>query len=130
MIDVKVKKQSDYAVSIPKLKKRLKAFLEDKGIVSDSEVSVAIVSEKEMRKFAKRYLKEETDDVHNVLSFPATETREKFVFPPDNKIRLGEIIVCYPKAVEEAKEEGKLAEEKVGELVEHGALHLLGEHHD
>jgi ssRNA-specific RNase YbeY (16S rRNA maturation enzyme) len=32
--------------------------------------------------------------------------------------------------VEEAVKEDKLVEDKLFELVEHGALHLLGVHHD
>lgn len=129
MISINVYKQSSYPVSTPKLKKRLGEFLEKKGIVSDFKVSVAIVGKKKMQEFAKKYLKEEGNDVHNVLSFPTAETKEKFFFPPDKKNHLGEIVICFPKAVEEAKKEGKLIDEKVGELVKHGALHLLGIHH-
>ena len=43
---------------------------------------------------------------------------------------MGEIVICYPKVLEEAKLEGKLIDQKAYELVEHGALHLLGFHHE
>jgi ssRNA-specific RNase YbeY (16S rRNA maturation enzyme) len=33
-------------------------------------------------------------------------------------------------AFKQAKDENKLIEDKVWELVEHGALHLLGIHHE
>jgi ssRNA-specific RNase YbeY (16S rRNA maturation enzyme) len=45
-------------------------------------------------------------------------------------LHLGEIVVCYPKVVEEAKNEDVLIDDKVYELVEHGAFHLLGIHHE
>lgn len=136
MIKVLVSKQSNYPVSSVLIKNKLKKFLKDSKIVSDSEVSVALVSEQRMLELAKMYLKEVSTIPHNVLSFPSSEdggsrtkSEDKFTFPPDGKIYLGEIVVCYPKAVEEAKREDKLIKDKVIELVEHGALHLIGIHH-
>ena len=127
MIKVSVKKQSNYPISSTKMKNSLKNFLAGHGIVSDAEVSVALVGKNKMLEVGKKYLKDKS--LHNVLSFTADEVDSKFVFPPDGVIHLGEIIVCYPVAFEEAKKEGKLIEEKVIELIEHGALHLLGIHH-
>ena len=67
-----------------------------------------------------------------MLSFSLSESREnsQFVDAPDNILRLGDIIVSYPQAVVEAMDEEKLVDVKIGELVEHGLLHLLGEHHE
>lgn len=128
MIVVKVKKQSGYPVNVIKLKKTLSDFFKQKGIVSEAEVSVAIVSEDNMRELAKKFLKESPPSVHNVLSFVSDES-EGFI-SPEGKIYLGEIVVCYNKVVEEARKEGKLIDTKTEELVLHGALHLLGIHHD
>lgn len=128
MIKVSVSKQSNYPVSSATLKKRLRDFLVKKGLVSDTDVSVALVSEKKMLDLGRKYLKDSR--VHNVLTFANEEARGKFAFPPDGLIRLGEIIICYPKAVEEAEKENKLIENKILELVEHGAEHLLGMHHE
>ncbi len=128
MIKVNVKKQSNYPVSSTKIRKNLKNFLAGHGIVSDAEVSVALVGENKMLEVGKKYSDDKS--LHNVLSFTADEVDSKFVYPPDGTIHLGEIIVCYPVAFEEAKKEGKLIEKKVMELIEHGALHLLGIHHD
>lgn len=128
MIKVSVSKQSNYPVSSALLKNKLKGFLAKKGIVSDCEVGIAIVGEKKMLELSKKYLKDR--NLHNVLSFTENELKGSFVYPPDGKIYLGEIAVCYPQALEEAKKEDKLLDEKVYELVEHGALHLLGIHHE
>ena len=128
MIKVRVKKTSNYPISSPKIKRSLKAFLKGRGIVSDTEVSIAIVGKEKMIKLAKKYLNEKAT-VHNVLSFTENEVSEKFAYPPGGPIQLGEIVVCYSKAQEEANEENKMIDEKVIELVEHGALHLLGIHH-
>jgi probable rRNA maturation factor len=128
MIKIYVKKQSNYPISAKRIKDGLRTLLEEKGIVSNTEVTVALVGKKKMLDIGEQYLKDKK--VHDVLSFPASEAKEKFVFPPDGVIRLGEILVCYPRVFEEAQKEGKLIEEKVLELVKHGALHLLGIHHE
>lgn len=128
MIKVNVSKQSNYPVSSALLKNKLKVFLTKKGIVSDCEVGIAIVGEAKMLELAKKYLND--GSLHNVLSFTENELKGNFVYPPDGKIYLGEIVVCYPQALEEAKKEGKLLDGKVYELVEHAAFHLLGIHHE
>ncbi len=127
MVKVFVTKQSNYPVSTPKIKKRLAIFLEKQGIVSNAEVSVVLVGEAKMIEIDKKYLKDKK--LHNVFSFTPTETKSNFVYPPDGVIHLGEIIVCYPVALSEAKMENVLIDDKVCELAEHGALHLLGIHH-
>ncbi|MGD0523231.1 MAG: rRNA maturation RNase YbeY [Candidatus Microgenomates bacterium] len=127
MITVLFTKQSNYPVSSPRIKSILKSFLAENGIVSDAEVSLALVGEAKMLDIGKKYLKDKK--LHNVLSFTVEEKGKNFIYPPD-KLYLGEIIVCYPKVVDEAKMENKRIENKVIELVEHGALHLLGVHHE
>jgi probable rRNA maturation factor len=129
MIRVYIKKQSNYPVNVTGIKKELKSFLESKGLVSDFSVSVTFVSEKAMKELSKKFLGEK-DSVHNVLSFPESEVRGDFEYPTGLPLSLGEIVICFPEALEEAKKEGKLTDLKVSELVKHGALHLLGEHHE
>jgi len=127
MIKVLITKQSNYPVKSSVIKKKLAEFFTKKGIVSDAEVSVAIVGEKRMLEIGKKYLKDKK--LHNVLSFVTEETKGGFVYPPNGKIQLGEIIVCYPLAVKEAIEENILVDQRVYEVIEHGAMHLMGIHH-
>lgn len=128
MISISVKKQPKYKVNAKKIKKALATSLEQSGMVSKAKVSVALVEEKEMLDLSRNYLKD--NNLHNVLSFPYSEAKEKFIFPPDKTKHLGEIVVCYPVAEKEAELEDKSIEEKIIELVEHGAQHLLGIHHE
>lgn len=128
MIKVYVNKQSNYPVSATKLKGRLIKFLTGKGIVSDALVNISLVGDAKMKALGRKHLND--SELHNVLSFPESEIKGDFKYPDDQVIHLGEIVVCYPKAVEEAKDEEKLIEEKVYELIEHGARHLLGENHE
>jgi probable rRNA maturation factor len=127
MIKILVSKQSNYPVKSALIKKKLAEFLVKSGIVSDADVNIAIVGEAKMLEIGKRYLKDKK--LHNVLSFVPGEVKGRFVYPPDGKIHLGEIIVCYPLAVKEASDENVLIDERVYGLIEHGALHLMGIHH-
>lgn len=134
MIKINISKQSDNPVSSPNLKKKLQNFFREKGIVSDAEVSVAFVGEAKMLDLGKKYLKDKK--LHNVFSFTPDEVNPdsigengNFIYPPDGLLHLGEIIVCYPQAFREAKNENIKIEDKIYELVEHGAMHLMGIHH-
>jgi probable rRNA maturation factor len=129
MIKVLIKKQSHYPISNWKIRKTLQEFFKSHGIVSDSLVEVSLVGEKAMVELARRHLGEK-DMVHDVLSFPESEVRGEFIYPDDGFIRLGEIVLCYPKIFKEAKDEGVLIEQKALELIRHSAMHLLGFHHE
>lgn len=124
MIHINISKQSNYPISAVTVKKFLTKFFKDHGIVSDAKATVSFVNEKEMQKLGKKYYKD--SKLHNVFSFVDSESM-KF---PNDQINLGEIVVCFPQVVKEASSEGKLIEDKVLELVEHSALHLLGIHHE
>ena len=128
MIKVNLQKQSGYPVNGRKLKKTLQDFFTSKGIVSEAEVSLAIVGAKKMLELSQKYLKDKSK--HSVLSFTPEETKSGFVYPPDGIIHLGEIIICYPCIVDEARKESKLIDDVVEELALHSGLHLMGIHHD
>jgi len=128
MIKVYLKKQSSHAIDSIKVKNELRDFFNKRGIKSNAVVYIAMVGKKRMLDISERYLND--NKMHNVLSFSEDEAKNDFRNPPDGKIYLGEIIVCYPIAINEAKKEEKRIDEKVIELVKHGALHLMGIHHE
>lgn len=123
-----VEAESNYPVSASKIESSIKGLLKKKGKDNVSLV-VVLTGEKKMKELGSEYLGEKDQNAHNVLSFPARETKIKLILPPQKLEPLGEVIVCYPRAQEDAKEEGVGVEEKVIELALHGTLHLLGEHH-
>ena len=128
MLKVGIYKQSNYPVSAVKIRKFLQQYFSKKGISSDAEVSVALVGEKKMLQLSKIYLKDNA--VHSVLSFTENEVAAKFRNPDDKiLLRLGEIVICYAKAFQEAKKENKRIDDKIVELIKHGADHLMGIHH-
>jgi len=129
MIKVRIFKASNYPVGSVLIRRKLKDLLKFKGVSSDSEISIAFVGRERMQKLSRKYLNGD-ESVHNVLSFTENEILRKFVYPPGDIVRLGEVVVCYPKTVEEAKLENKRIDVKAWELVEHGTMHLLGFHHE
>lgn len=129
MITVTVHKQRNFPISTKKIREAAVKTFTDNGISSDAESSVALVSKAKMQEYVDEYYGNDGVD-HPVLSFPHAETEGEFVMPPDNILHLGEIIVSYDFCVAESKKTGRLIDEIVLEMVAHGALHLMGIHHD
>jgi probable rRNA maturation factor len=71
-------------------------------------------------------------DAHtDVLSFPLLDpTGVPFVVPPHQPRSLGDVVISYPRAVEQALEFGHSADREIGYLVAHGVLHVLGYDHE
>ncbi len=130
MITVLFKSESHYTINRNRVRLVIEKVLMTKGVKGKVEVSVSIVGDRLMKSLNQKY--RDIDETTDVLSFPMTEeVKDKpFVEPPDNVLRLGDIIVSYPQAREDASEENKLVDDKIDELVEHSMLHLLGQHHE
>lgn len=127
MINVLIHKESRYPVSRVIIRQAVEEVMTEEKIKGKVEVSVSIVGDRKMRSLKKIYLGEkETTDV---LSFSLGEGEGKFVEPPDGILRLGDVVVSYPQARENAAEENLLVDEEIKTLVKHGVRHLLGIHH-
>ncbi|MBI2268643.1 MAG: rRNA maturation RNase YbeY [Candidatus Blackburnbacteria bacterium] len=128
MLRIFITRQSRYPLDTKALKHKIEDVLSLRG-VKDAEVSIALVGERKMRELGQKYLKEnKSDPVHEVLSFSASEDGE-FVVPPD-KLPLGDVVICYPEARKIAIKKNKMMDDVLGELAEHGVMHLLGIHHE
>jgi len=76
-----------------------------------------VVGESESAALNERF--RDRDHATNVLAFPAEEPGV-----------LGDIAICAPVAVLEAREQDKALRDHYAHLVVHGVLHLLGLDHD
>lgn len=107
--------------------------LASEEVAALAEVSVVITDDEAVRELNRRYLN--LDEPTDVLSFPLAEASrgsdasEPFVAPPDGVAHLGEVIVSYPTAERQAREQGHGVEREIAHLVVHGLLHLLGYDH-
>lgn len=130
MVTVLLHSLSHYPVDRNKLRNGVIAYLEKK-VPGDVEVSITIVGTRRMKALNTMYRNKPY--ATDVLSFPTIDPSQPsdipFVPPPDDVLRLGDLVVCYPKAREEAMEEKKLVDEQILFLLYHGIEHLLGHHH-
>lgn len=128
MIKVLFQTETHYPVNRKKIKQAVVIALGGKTR-RDTEVSVSIIGDRRMKELNRKYRK--LDATTDVLSFPLNDTdyRGQFVESPDNVLRLGDILVSFPQAVGQAREENKLVDDTIIELVLHGLNHLLGIHH-
>lgn len=130
MLNILIKSESRYPINRTSIKETVEKLLLEKKVKGGIEVSINVVGDRLMKGLNKKYrgMPESTD----VLSFPLSEMKKDglFVDPPDNILRLGDIVISYPQAISEASEENKMVDQKLAELVEHGLLHLLGYHHE
>jgi len=119
------------------------AVLKTVGVKDKTEISLAVVGDGRMRKLNKMYRgKNRATDVlafgnKSVLpylakSFPRLKKKQEveFVEPPDGVKRLGEVIICYPRAKKQAKRLGHSLEKELTILLIHGILHLLDYDHE
>jgi len=107
--------------------------LATKGMDSPVELSLVITDAKTIRRLNKRY--RARDEATDVLSFalleesPPANDAAPFITPPDGMPHLGEVIVSYPQAVDQAEEHHHPPKQELALLVVHGVLHLLGHDH-
>jgi probable rRNA maturation factor len=130
MITVLFQTESHFPVDRKKIKEIIEVALVGQ-VHRDAEVSVSIVGDRRMRELNKKYraLDKTTDVLSFGLNDPTVEIPAEFIEAPDDVLRLGDIVVSYPQAVDEAREENKLVDDQIETLVLHGLDHLLGKHH-
>lgn len=117
--------ESRYKVNRKKIKQAINEVLDEKQISSPCEVSLAFVGDRKMHSLNLKF--RNLDKTTNILSFPLSEGEQTML--PAGKLRLGDIVISYPQIIKEAAAEEVMVDDKIDELVRHGLLHLLGEHH-
>lgn len=91
--------------------------------VNNAEISIAFVNDCEIKKLNKQYRGK--NKVTDVLSFIYQIPDTKYEIPLN-----GEIIICYPQAVRQAKGDSHSVKEEIKLLLVHGLLHLCGYDHE
>jgi probable rRNA maturation factor len=113
------------------VKKIVRQVLKAEGVAPPYEVSLVFTDSETVQKLNRDY--RGVDEPTDVLAFymlPQKEADSSFALPPDGVTRLGEVIISYPQAVAQAKEQGHSPERELALLVIHGILHLLSYDHE
>ena len=92
--------------------------------VKNATFSIVFVDNEKIQQLNKNY--RNIDRVTDVISF-AFEDNAKIVY--NNMRFLGEIFICIPRMIEQAKEYGHSEVRELSFLTVHGLLHLLGYDH-
>ena len=88
----------------------------------DADLTIALVDEERIQGLNRDFL--DHDAPTDVLSFPADEPD-----PETGRRYLGDVVISYSRAAEQAAERGHAVEAEMQLLVVHGVLHLLGHDH-
>lgn len=101
------------------------ATLRSEGVVG--EVTLVITDDRSIQELNRDFLGYDTPT--DVLAFSAQEEAGEFVVSPEMGGYLGDVIISYPRAKAQAKEQGHSVQDELYTLVVHGILHLLGYDH-
>ena len=95
------------------------------------EISLSFVSEDEIHQLNRDY--RGVDRVTDVLSFPLIEDLNDLQAADEEEetepVALGDVVICLPRAEEQAREYGHSREREIVYLYVHSVLHLLGYDH-
>jgi probable rRNA maturation factor len=114
-----------------RVKEIVRQILKAEGVASPYEVSLVFTDSESVQQLNRDY--RGVDEPTDVLAFymlPQKGTDSSFALPPDGVTRLGEVIISYPQAVVQAREQGHSPERELALLIIHGILHLLGYDHE
>lgn len=136
MINIIVSSDPRYNVNKIAIKSAVMQVLLKYRVRGKVELGVNVVGDRKMHELNRKY--RGIDSTTDILSFALEEPnmtslqhvpRVGFVASPDKWLRLGDIVISYPQALEDASLDGISVDEEIRFLVEHGVNHLLGTHH-
>ena len=104
------------------------AVLQMEKIPGSCEVCVSFVDVEEIRQLNAKF--RNTDAATDVLSFPLGVDGSYDINPATGAKQLGDIVLCVPIAVDQAKKYGHSFQREIGYLTAHSMLHLLGYDHE
>jgi probable rRNA maturation factor len=130
-IEILVEKEFQGLVDEGWARRIAQTVLKAEGVAPPYEVSLVFTDSETVQKLNRDY--RGVDKPTDVLAFnmlPQDEADSSFALPPDGVTRLGEVIISYPQAVEQAREQGHSPEKELALLIIHGILHLLDYDHE
>ncbi len=129
-IEIFVEAESRAMVDVSWVRQIVQQTLKAEVVAPPYEVSLVFTDSETVQRLNRDY--RGVDEPTDVLAFymlPQKGDDSSFVLPHDGVARLGEVIISYPQALEQAREQGHSCERELALLVIHGILHLLGYDH-
>ena len=126
-MDVLFENNTNEEINYKLIEKVISEALRYEGVNDNTEVSVTMVDNEEIRKINNKF--RNIDRATDVLSFPLIDFDNESLPDDGSKIYLGDIIISIERAKEQAKEYGHSIDREIGFLTAHSMLHLLGYDH-
>jgi len=132
-INISIKRNIGLEVDKKWIERIVRRVLELEGVASSTEVGLLITDSKAIQRLNRIYRnKNEPTDVLSFQTAPdiGEGIKLSFVCPPDGIRHLGEVVISYQQALEQAREHHHSVARELVLLVVHGTLHLLGYDHE
>lgn len=110
------------------LRKAARAAFKSAGGQGAGALTVMVTDDAQVRELNRAYRR--VDAPTDVLAFGEAGGENGFVPPPGETRYWGDIIMSYPRAMEQAATYGHPVQEELSLLVIHGMLHLMGYDHE
>lgn len=137
MINIIVSSDPRYNINKTAIRDAVAQALQRHRISGKVELGINIVGDRKMHELNRKF--RGIDSTTDILSFALEDAnpaslqhvpRIGFVASPDRVLRLGDIVISYPQALEDASVDSISVDEEIRFLIDHGIKHLLGMHHD
>lgn len=123
--NVEIQNDNEYSIDEAQLIAAVQTVLSQQNADLESTLTVVITDNDSVADLNRQF--RGVDSPTDVLSFPADEPPVEI---PDEPPYLGDLIIAYDYATDQAKEHNHPLNDSLALLVIHGTLHLLGYDHD
>jgi len=131
-IDIHIEQNFRDCVDERWARKIAQQVLKAESVSPPYEISLVFTDSETVQRLNRDY--RGIDAPTDVLSFHMlpnkTTNNLPFILPPDGVTHMGEVIISYPQAARQAKEQGHSVEQELAVLIIHGILHLLSYDHE
>ena len=126
---VKIMVESTFAEQVAErgLAEQANKVLAAERVAHGSELSVFVTGDETIRDLNRRF--RHVDEPTDVLSF-GLDDGPAFATPPDSANQVGEVVISFPTALQQARDAGHGVELEMLHLLTHGILHILGYDHE
>jgi len=128
-LDIQIDEPFRDQVGEERLRRVAEVTFTQENVDSPVALSLLITDDETVHQLNRTY--RGVDRTTDVLAFAFQDDFDQGSFPrsPDGLTQLGEVIISYPKTIDQAKELGHQTEDELTILLIHGILHLLGYDH-
>lgn len=112
-----IKKDPRYPLDVKEVRQIAEDVLEEYELGDKIELSVNFVGKRKAKSLNENY--RDKGYIPKVLSFPMDEDT------PEGRRLLGDIVICFPLAREEARQRQRMVNEIIKELLDHGIENII-----